>query len=238
MKIRSAILLTSLVMGAANAASILLVTNDPEDGSAADQVAPLHNFLTTSGHTVTRDAGLTGPAAASASTFDLVIVTRETNSGNYDEGTEPQDWNSLAVPMINLAPHLMRSNRWGWSTNTSLPLTGAVTDWDSGTSFSTAANAFNVIGNALVAGATINETIGSNPSAFFIPSGTTFANSRGTAGADRYGLIIGAEGAWANATPEAEALLLSTINTAVVPEPSTAMLGLLSMGAVMLRRRR
>jgi len=233
MKLTSALIAIVLASGSlANAANILLVTNNNTTTQS------LNDFLvTTHGHTVTRDERAGGPLGGDATMFDLVIVARETNSGNYDEGTEPQDWNALAVPMIMMGPHIMRSNRWGWISNTSIPGTTA-TAWDSATVFRTPTTNFNVPSNNLVAGATVSETIGGNPSVFFIPSGTVMANSRGTAGADRYGFVVGAEGHWDNSTAASQALFVSTIDAALVPEPSTTLLSMIGAGLVVLRRRR
>ncbi len=50
----------------------------------------------------------------------LVIISRSTNSGAYDDGgsvggeQEETVWNSITAPMISMAPHLMRSSRWKW----------------------------------------------------------------------------------------------------------------------------
>jgi len=46
---------------------------------------------------------------------DLIIVSRNSNSGNYiDEGDELNQWNSMPTPMILMTAYLVRNNRWQW----------------------------------------------------------------------------------------------------------------------------
>ena len=55
---------------------------------------------------------------------DLVIVTRDSNSGNYDESEdEIQLWtDGITVPMMIMTPYHMRSNRWRMVDATGVPL--------------------------------------------------------------------------------------------------------------------
>jgi len=105
------------------AANILLVTD-----SSMDADTELRSLLTTTlGHTIDSDSGaFTGgaPTALQLQDVDLIIVSRATNSGNYDEGTEPSDWNSLDVPLVLMNTYIARSTatssgRWGWVNSTS-----------------------------------------------------------------------------------------------------------------------
>lgn len=41
---------------------------------------------------------------------DVVVVSRKTSSGNYNNET----WDSLSAPLILMTPYLSRSNRWVW----------------------------------------------------------------------------------------------------------------------------
>jgi len=50
---------------------------------------------------------------------DLVIVSRNSNSGDYDDGDEPTQWNSIATPLIQSSTHIVRSSRWKWFDTTS-----------------------------------------------------------------------------------------------------------------------
>jgi hypothetical protein len=52
---------------------------------------------------------------------DLVIISRDTSSGSYNE---PDDWNSIETPMILLSSYLARSNRWKWFDTESLEANG------------------------------------------------------------------------------------------------------------------
>ena len=45
---------------------------------------------------------------------DLVIVSRSTNSNNYDDGNEPALWNSITSPVIMMSTHIARYHRWLW----------------------------------------------------------------------------------------------------------------------------
>ncbi len=51
---------------------------------------------------------------------DLVIVSRDTSSGQYNNGTETTQWNSVTKPMIVLSVYLVRSTNWVWFNSTSL----------------------------------------------------------------------------------------------------------------------
>lgn len=79
-----AILGLVLTLHASRGAELLLVTN------SNGETQSLNDFLTGEGHVVTRDDRTSGPGDVSA--FDLVIVARETNSGSYDDGSEPEAW--------------------------------------------------------------------------------------------------------------------------------------------------
>lgn len=45
---------------------------------------------------------------------DLVIISRNTDSGDYINGNEATLWNSVTSPMIMLTSYLSRANRWRW----------------------------------------------------------------------------------------------------------------------------
>ncbi|MGJ8643794.1 MAG: hypothetical protein ACSHX9_10330 [Luteolibacter sp.] len=106
----------------AHSADILIVTQNTG-------TTPLETFLINEGHTVSVSGGENGPEATlpAASTQELVIVLRDNNSGNFDEGTEIDDWNSLPVPIILMNHFIARDSRWGWINGTSIG-TGAATD--------------------------------------------------------------------------------------------------------------
>lgn len=81
------------------------------------------DLLTANGYTVQRRADmktLDAGKIADLEAADLVIVSRDTNSGAYDDGTEVTDWNSISTPLIQLNQYLSRRTRWKWfdGTNT------------------------------------------------------------------------------------------------------------------------
>lgn len=120
---------------AAQAGVILIVTDDgyknSRSGSGTEN--DFASFLTGLGHTVftssggqykENNEGSAGVASFAATNMvDLIIVSRDTNSGAYDEGNNGAGWNAINVPLILMGPHLSRSSRWKWVNNTS-----AVTD--------------------------------------------------------------------------------------------------------------
>jgi hypothetical protein len=57
---------------------------------------------------------------------DLVIVSRNLNSGDYNNGNERDQWNGVTTPLIGLAMHPLRSSHWKWfnttTINTAVPM--------------------------------------------------------------------------------------------------------------------
>ncbi len=51
---------------------------------------------------------------------DLVIFSRNANSGDYNNGNERDQWNSVKTPLLLLSPHLTRSSHWKWLNTTTL----------------------------------------------------------------------------------------------------------------------
>ncbi|UCG48850.1 MAG: hypothetical protein JSU94_03530, partial [Phycisphaerales bacterium] len=112
------------------AATIIWVSDnkDPQGGVPRDQ--EWVDLLTSQGYTVDlsfRNAegrSLDAAEIAALNAADLIIVSRDTNSGDYDDGTEPSDWNGITTPIILQVAHIARSSRWRWldtgSTNDSL----------------------------------------------------------------------------------------------------------------------
>ncbi|MEJ6579871.1 MAG: hypothetical protein QNL68_08725 [Akkermansiaceae bacterium] len=111
-------LLIALLPTLAGAENILLVSNNNTNSQG------LFDFLTTEGHTITRDPRQAGPLASDVTNFDIVIVTRATNSGDYaNDANEAAAWNSLSIPIINFNAYLYRASRWGWTTTEGLTAT-------------------------------------------------------------------------------------------------------------------
>lgn len=216
-----------------DAASILLISQD------TTQTASLESWLVSKGHAVTVDERTTGPG--NAESFDLVIVTRETNSGSYDEGNEPHDWNELNVPVICMSPYLMRSSRWGWMNGEGILNLGDLTGYDSpfvnpshpivsgrNTNFLSPAYSTHGVTSSLSPTAVEIATLGSGAShgIFVIPPGTTMYDAQGTiAGGLRIGFIRGNDASWDNITANGEQILVNMIAYAVGYSPTLASVG-------------
>ena len=197
------------------------------DGYDNGETRSLNDFLEAEGHVVTREERTNGPGDVSA--FDLIIVSRETSSPRYDEGTEPTDWNGLGLPLINMAPHLMRSIRWGWVNGNTLP-SSTLSSYDTPfvnsshpivqsatASILSPAQSSTGVSNSLPAGTEQIVTManGSSHGIFVIPPGASFFGGSGTAGDVRIGFIRGNSGSWDHATANGELLLRNTINWAL-----------------------
>ncbi|MCH9021671.1 MAG: lamin tail domain-containing protein [Planctomycetes bacterium] len=55
---------------------------------------------------------------ATLNAANLIIVSRDINSGSYDDGSEPTDWNSITTPIILQSAHLARNSKWLWFDTT------------------------------------------------------------------------------------------------------------------------
>ena len=80
-------------------------------------------LLEGAGHTVTRKSYLTTLDDAMIQTLnaaDLVIFSRDANSGSYVATGEPEQWNGLTVPLILANAYLARSSRWQWLNSTAI----------------------------------------------------------------------------------------------------------------------
>ncbi|MGF1656688.1 MAG: hypothetical protein ACFCU3_06875 [Verrucomicrobiales bacterium] len=102
------------MLGAAstNAANILIVTDNT--GNEANYISFLQSTAGGS-HTVTASNTFSGSLSAGQITtlesYDLVIVSRNTNSTNYNQ---PNQWNALNVPLLLHSAALSRNSRWSW----------------------------------------------------------------------------------------------------------------------------
>ncbi len=113
----------SLLPGTLSQATILLVSDDPyQSGTARDD--SLVELLESLGHKV--DTSGMGAAYQDGNTpfdgdvkeaalndADLVVVTRRTNSGSYDDS--PALWNELETPLLLMSGYITRDSRWGWA---------------------------------------------------------------------------------------------------------------------------
>ena len=104
---------------AARRPTVIYVTDAPDinaDGLMDDQ--SVIDWLTAEGYTV--DARrkywqtLDPNKIVELNAADLIIAGCGLSTGNYDDGTEPTQWNSLTTPMINFNSWLLRTSRWKW----------------------------------------------------------------------------------------------------------------------------
>jgi hypothetical protein len=57
---------------------------------------------------------------------DLVIISRNTDSGQYYNGTETAQWNAVEAPILSLSAYMVRSSRWGWVNATTQVISDAL----------------------------------------------------------------------------------------------------------------
>jgi hypothetical protein len=91
------------------------------------------NLLASAGHSVTRVVSSDLPNAAVLNASDLVIISRSVPSGHYELDAETAAWNGLTAPVMILGGYILRNNRLGYTTGTTIPDAAA-------TSFLTALN--------------------------------------------------------------------------------------------------
>jgi hypothetical protein len=233
-------------------ATILVVTNN--NGTSQ----PLVDFLQGRGHPILRGnfaGGAPTEQFLEENDVGLILFARESNSGDYDDGTEPQDWNALSVPMISAAPHTWRDTHFGWIDGTGVPGLGTETDYDpfldpdhpwlDGLTVNLFDTPTTVTGTGgpLPPGTLILAELGNgaSPGIFVIPEGTDLFNMRGTTGALRVGFLYGNEGSFANVSANGRTILgriIDDLTAPVIPEPATAaLLGLGALGLIGRRRR-
>jgi len=83
------------------------------------------DVLAGAGHTVTRFLTTDTPDTATLNTFDLVIISRSVNSGNYELDAETAAWNGdIHVPTILMGGYVLRNVRLGYTTGGTIPDTG------------------------------------------------------------------------------------------------------------------
>jgi hypothetical protein len=119
------------------------------------------DVLTAAGHNVTRVVTSDSPDINALNGFDLVIIGRSVNSGNYETDTETENWNSkIHVPVLVMNGYVMRNVRLGFTTGGTIPDTG-------GTPTDTIPDAINLQVNSpshpIFAGVSISGGVTTNP---------------------------------------------------------------------------
>jgi len=88
---------------------------------------PWVDLLISQGHSVDYTKGTPGDGywrtldedkIAALNAADLVIISRDTSSGSYNNDDEATQWNSVATPLIQMNSYLARSSRWKWFDTT------------------------------------------------------------------------------------------------------------------------
>jgi hypothetical protein len=122
--------LTSVAPGA----TVVWVSDNktPAGGVAADQ--GWVNLLTAKGYTVNlnfRNAEARVLDAGEVTTLnaaDIIIISRDTNSGDYaSNATEVSQWSAIKAPILLLVAHIARNNRWLWLNSSATTDPGIVT---------------------------------------------------------------------------------------------------------------
>jgi len=170
------------------------------------------------------------PDGATIAGNDLIIVTRETSSSNYSNDTgEALAWNQFNIPIINMAPHIMRESRWGWESGEGLPTVANITSFNAfpdighpffenlsapETEAFTAANTIRSVDGDLPPSTSVLATYGSNNlfGIFIIPEGSPMFGGLGAAGADRVGFLRGEDNSWNDANSNTETILRNMIS--------------------------
>jgi hypothetical protein len=95
-----------------------------DDGDGVTDDIGWVELLEAQGHTVDYTMGdavgngywrtLDDDKIAALNAADLIIVSRCSNSGDYADGDEPTQWNSVKTPIMLQAMHIIRNSRWLW----------------------------------------------------------------------------------------------------------------------------
>jgi len=114
------------MVSSVQAANIIWVSgffDDNGDGEPDDQAWV--DMLEARGYTVDYTPGwedLDDDKIAALNAADLIIISRCSNSGDYDDdATEISQWNSITTPIIQSSTHLIRNSRWLWFDTATLP---------------------------------------------------------------------------------------------------------------------
>jgi len=116
------------------AANIAWVSFHPADNSPSSGAsglgftnapdAPYTQLLRANGHTVTRVVvfdNATPETVGFLNQYDLVIISRSVNSGFFETATENAAWHGLRAPVMILGGYVLRNNRLGFTTGTTIP---------------------------------------------------------------------------------------------------------------------
>jgi len=266
------------VISLSQAASIIVVSDAyaPGDPAERHQDDALVAFLEELGYQVDT-SGMGGTYKESLNPFadpakvaalmnaDLVLVSRMTGSGDYDN--DRKSWNELQNPLLLMSSYLTRgeagSAKWGWTTGassdadrtlTAIDVIGAhpflpdpqVFDWSANAGMSPKGVFLPNSSSEVVGGVVIAEYGADRPFLIDYAAGIDLDAGNGTV--DKYGILGDRRAMFSHwgydepgydfssfLTDEYKALLGQTI-AVMVPEPAT--LVLLGLGGLLLRKRR
>jgi len=113
-----------------NAANIIWVSDGYDDNAdgAADDLEWV-SILEDKGYSVDYQINALGDGywrtldddkIAALNAADLIIVSRNSNSGDYDDDDEIAQWNAITTPLILSSTHIVRSSRWNWVNSTTI----------------------------------------------------------------------------------------------------------------------
>ncbi len=78
-------------------------------------------LLTANNYAVTRILTTGTPDTNLLNSFDLVIISRSVGSGEYQDPPETLAWNGLTAPTIVMGGYVLRNNRLGFTTGSTIP---------------------------------------------------------------------------------------------------------------------
>ncbi len=117
-----------LINGGPNAIWVSDAYDEKPDGVADDQ--GWVDFLKGQGFNVEYRKGaaagngywrtLDDAKIAALNAADLVLVSRNLNSGDYNNNNERDQWNGIKTPLISMAMHPIRSSHWKWFNTTTI----------------------------------------------------------------------------------------------------------------------
>jgi len=126
------LVLAFCLISSAHAANIIWVSDwyDERVDGVADDFAWI-DFLEAHGYTVDNQPApgsgngywrtLDNNKIAALNAADLVIISKNSNSGDYaSDATEITQWNGITAPLMLLSAHFTRSTRWQWINSTAM----------------------------------------------------------------------------------------------------------------------
>jgi len=211
--------------------------DDNADGAPDDQ--EWIGILEAAGYKVDYTPGweeLDDAKIAALEAADLIIVSRNSNSGDFDDGDEVAQWNAVTTPIILSSTHIVRSSRWKWVDSTSiLNLAPAMMDLADGSQIPgmNAEVGPSSFIDAVIGNGTVLSTGDGLPWIFEFEAGVEYYDGAGEiAGGPRVFFTAGTQEDTAadpmigrgemNLTAEGLALFMDTVDRLINPPPTVA----------------